>query len=394
MNESFQDPERLDLPSASAMEIIVACPGMNNLKRKLPPEALVESKSDDDREWAERGTRIHHAFETGNTLELNAEENETYQTGLKYLESIKQKWISDLGLDPSKVVEGPRELRVFLTKPYDFPKLMGSAMTDRHFVYRNGDRCCLLVCDLKAGWNPNLPPSSRSWQLAYELITLYKEEYDGVTDGRVAYVKAKDKCERGDYADYSEMDLKFRYDSIVFHSWMAGQPDAPRHAGEHCRWCPCKAHCVEALAMALLPSTIAAGVLSGQKPEVAAQAVSDDDLYRLWSVSSTIEAILDAVKARLKAKTDEELAAMGLRKGKGRDTLEWNVEGAFKFLRDEKLWPEADIFKAMEFGIGKLGQLAVKQIGIDEKYANKEAKEMLAKFWMATEGEKIIRKLK
>ncbi len=396
MNQpEIRDPERLDLLSASQLEIVAECPGMINLKATIPKEQLEATRSEDDDEWAKRGTRIHDAFETSNTLNLDPEEFKTYMTGLSYSESIKQKWIQDKALDPAKVVEGPRELRVWAYKPYDFPNLLGSGKLDRHWVYQDADRCCLLIQDYKAGFNPNLPPSNRSWQLAFQAVLLWKEEYDKVTDARVAYVKAKDKCESGDFCDYGEMDLKYRWDAIVFAGWMSTQPDAPRHAGKHCRWCPAKAFCPEAAAYCLLPVVMAKGVMEGKKPVQSVDEITPDDLYRLWDGSGTIKAILDAVKARLKSFPAEELAKIGIREGAGRKTMEWfNTKGAFELLRDKEAWPEEAIWNALEFKLGRLVEVAAKLSGVDEDEASKMVKELLQEFYTMKEGEKILRHAK
>src|SRR5271169_5463807 len=131
----FQDPERLDLPSASAMEIVVNCPGSVRLKSSIPAAELSTGRSEQDDDWAQRGSAIHLAFENGDTSQLNPEMLEAYNTGIRYLEQIKEKWIYDKALDPSKVVECEREKRIFLHKPYAFPEMMGSAKLDRHFLY-------------------------------------------------------------------------------------------------------------------------------------------------------------------------------------------------------------------------------------------------------------------
>jgi hypothetical protein len=377
---TIQDPERLDLPSASQMAIVVECPGMNNLKRTIPAAQLSETKDPDEQEWAKRGDRIHEAFQTGQNYLLNSEELATYNVGKHHEQMILQKWIADKALDPAKVEEGPRELRVWLYKPYNFPELMGSAMTDKHYIYRDSDRTCLLVLDLKSGWNPNLPPPARSWQLKYELISLWKEEYDNVTDGRVAYVKPKTRLDVTDYCDYEIQDLKYSFDAIAYHSWQATQPDAPRRAGLHCSWCPCKAWCPEALAYALLPSTIAKVFTSKKVPE-RVNDITGDDLYRIWEAGPVIKKIIDSVVARLKSFTTDELFLIGLEKGKGRETHEIvKLKEAFEFLRDKQGWSEEHLWNALSFVNGKLADVAGRLYGLTEEEATDWVKKTLAEF--------------
>ena len=372
---------RKGLPSASKLERVAACPGSHAL------EQTVTFESGEDDTMAEQGTRVHAARETGNTLELDAEENELYQSGLRYEKRLLDKWKETFGFRDEEVVQGPNELRLWIHNHNLDP--VGSGQLDVHYLCRDYAH----IIDWKVGFLNHLVGATGNYQLRMQAVLLWLE-HPHLKNIRVAFAKPRYEDSQLDYADYSEMDLKYSYDGILLALWWATQPDAVRSPGVHCRYCRAKTICPQALAFALLPSTIASGVLRGEDPMVAAQAVSDDDLYRMYEVKSTIEAILKACNARLKAKTDEELGAMGLRKGKGRDLLDWDIEAAFKFLRDEKLWPESEVFKTMEFGIGKLGALVTKQIGVDEKYANKEVKEMLQKFYSVKEGEKIIRKIR
>lgn len=389
-----QDQERLDLPSGSQMEIVVECPGEPNLKRTIPPELLKDTKSPEEKEWADRGDRIHKAFQTGQTLALNSEELVTYNVGRHHEQMMVAKWIHDKALDASKVIEGPRELRVWLHKPYDYPEVMGSAMTDKHYIYRDDERTCLLVLDLKSGWNPNLPPPARSWQLKYELISLWKEEYDNVTDGRVAYVKPKERLDVTDYCDYEIQDLRYSFDAIAYHSWYATQPDAPRRAGLHCNWCPCKAWCPEGLAYALLPSTIAKVFNPKHIPE-RVNTVTGDDLYRIWEAGPVIRKILDAVVARLKTMQPDELFLLGLERGKPRQNSEiTNTKAAFEFLKDTHGWAEEHLWNALTFINGKLAEVAGRLHGLTEDEAKDWIKNTLAEFITVTPSDRPIKKRK
>lgn len=388
------DEERLDLPSGSQMEIVVECPGSVNLKRTIPPGMVHDTRSADEKEWGNRGDRIHKAFQTGQTIDLNSEELETYNVGLKHEQRIVQKWIETKALDPALVKEGPRELRVWLHKPYDFLQLMGSAKLDRHYIYRDPDRCCLLVLDLKSGWNPNLPPSAHSWQLKYQLIALWREEYDGVTDGRVAYVKPKEKCDLEDYCDYQIQDLRYSFDSIAFHSWQAGQPDAPRRPGLHCNWCPCKAWCPEALAYALLPSTIAK-VFNPKHIAERVNCVTGDDLYRIWESGPVIRKILDAVTNRLKTFDTDQLFVLNLERGKARENSPITaVKECFFWLRDTLGWDEDRVWGCLEFINGKIAEVAKLRGGLEEKEAKEWVKTNLGQFITVNLSDQPLRKRK
>ena len=375
---TYNDTERLDLPSASSLEITVACPGSNNLKRSLPPETFAP-KDDDDSEpkddWAASGTRIHAAFETGNTLDLDADEAEIYRQGVQYEEQIVQKWMADKALDDCE--EGPREMRVWLHDPLRFPELLGSVKIDRH--YFNRARGLVLVTDLKSGWNPNLAPSPRSWQLRFGAVALWREEYgDWMKEARVGYCKAQQKCTVNDYCDYVEQDLIYSWQSISFHLWESTQPDAPLHAGPHCNWCPCKAYCVAAGGYSMLPSIVARSVPQSAMMtwELMVKQMQAPDLLKVWENSTVIQKILDAVKARLKAMPIAELAKVGLELGKGRklDPIA-NVPEAFKFLVENL--PEDLVLSCMSVQKTKLAEVLVKQLGLTKENAGKWIDEKL-----------------
>ncbi|HUS98149.1 MAG TPA: PD-(D/E)XK nuclease family protein, partial [Hyphomicrobiaceae bacterium] len=286
------DPERLLLPSASAFERVVLCPGSVRLcatLKSIPADA--EDASDGqpdskDDELAASGTRIHRAAETGNTLELDADEAEIYRQGIKHEEAIVEKWMADKNLDECE--EGPREMRVWLHDPLNFPELLGSVKLDRH--YYNKAKGCLLSVDWKTGFNPNLPPSPRSWQLRFGVVALWREEYDWMKEARVAHCKAQAKCTTQDYCDYNEADLRHSWDSIQFHLWESAQPDAQLRPGVHCRWCPAKAHCPQSAAFAMVPAVMTSNLPRGTQldPVLAVSTLAPQALVKLWENSNVI----------------------------------------------------------------------------------------------------------
>lgn len=332
--QTFQDEERLDLPSASSMEISALCPGQLALKKSLPPEAF-QKKNDAPDQWAERGTRIHLAFETGDASALDDDERSTYEIGVKFEESIVQTWMRDKNL--SDCAEGPREFRVFLNNPETLSPI-GSAKADRHYIAPP----YLLVIDFKSGWNPNLPPSPKSWQLRFQAVALWQEYIGmGITEVRVAHCKPKSSFGAGDACDYSQQDLEKAMQAILFHLWESTQEGAPRHAGHWCNWCPCKAYCAEAGGFSLLPSVIAKqvpGIPDGAPVplDMMVSNLGPADLVRIWESSSVITKIIDAVKDRLKSMPEEELAKLGLKLGVGRKmTVIEDTRNAFRYLQSQ-----------------------------------------------------------
>jgi hypothetical protein len=379
MGVALNDP-RIGLPSASKLERVAACPGSHAMEERVKDDA-----PDDSTEITEVGLRVHKARETSNTLELNPEEFELYQSGLRYEERLLEKWKSTWGFKDDDVKQGPNELRLWIHNHNLDP--VGSGQLDVHFLCREYAH----IIDWKVGFLNHLVGATGNYQLRMQAVLLWLE-HPHLKNIRVAFAKPRYEESELDFVDYSEMDLHYSYESIILAIWWATQPDAVRSPGLHCRYCKAKSFCPQAVAFALLPSTIASGILSGKKAGVAVEAVTPDDLARIWEASSTIESILKAVKDRLKSFSDEELAALGIRRGKGRETLTWkDVEGAFGLLK-EKGWNEMELWMCLEFGLGKLGKLAEKYMGVGEKYANGEVKQLLAQFIEIGEGEKILRK--
>lgn len=374
----YRDEERLDLPSASALEIAVSCPGSNNLRRAMPIQAFAQTAQTPADEWAEKGTRIHKAFETDNTLELDVEEMELYQQGVRFNDMIVENWVRSKAI--KTYTEGPRELRSFLLNPVTLAPV-GSAKLDRHYLAPP----YLLVVDLKSGWNPNLPPPARSWQLKFQGIVMWKEEYAdlGIEEIRVAYCKPKDEYSVNDVCDYGKQDMEYSLQSVFFHLWETTQPDAVRHAGHWCNWCPCKAWCPEAGAYSMLPSVIAKRVTGSELMpwEMMVQQMVGADLVKILEMGSIVHKIIEAVKARLKGMTADELALLDLmlpEKGSKADSIT-DVAGAFQFL--SQIFTAEDIFKCLEFNKGRLAELVSKEKGTAKANAG---------IWLDTHLDKFI----
>lgn len=390
----LRDPERLDLPSASAMEIVQACPGQRNLLATLPPEAFQKPAEED--EWAKRGTRIHAAFETGNTVDLDEEELETYEQGQKFVHELLEKWIRLKSLPRDKVEEGPRELRVFLREPQFVGEPIGSGKLDRHWLCR--ERRCGLVVDFKTGWNKNLPPSNHSWQLRYQAVLLHREEYAGdIDEWWVAHCKPKDKLGADDWCVYQFQDLEYSVQSIQYHLWESTQFDAKRHAGDWCNWCPCKAWCPEAGAYAMLPSVIARRAApEATDLEGMVQAMAPEDLLKLWEMDTVVRKILDAADERLKTFPKDELERLGLElpeRGKERNTIV-KVREAFDFLHTTQQFTEKDLWLALDLAVGKVAEIAMQEKSLTKANASKWVKEILKECISKTYDRPSLRKIK
>lgn len=360
---NLNDTERAGLPSASD-EAFWCCAGKQNL---MAATGYPFYEEDDD---AKRGTKIHKAFETGNVLDLDEEETETYQQGLKFLEMLLAAW----GEGKSWViVEGPREERFWIHDD-DTMEPLASAKLDRHYFSGPHDAA---VIDFKSGFVPNLTPSPRSTQLRVQLVAL-TEEHPAIQRIRVAFCKAKLKAGASDWCDYGPQDIAYARQWVRFHIWASRQPDAPRTPGKHCGYCPCKADCPEAGAYSMLPSVIARRAFPATEEEVIASvnALAPADLVKIWGASTVIGKILEAAKNRLKTMSDEQLDGLGLKRGKPREM--WSIamvrECFAELLKDG--WSEEDIFSCMKFSNEPLEKTLRRYKGLP---SDKAAKELLRK---------------
>jgi hypothetical protein len=341
-----RDSERLDLPSASSFESDVLCPGRRQLLASLPPTAF--KQSDDDE--ASRGTRIHKARETGNTLELDEEDLEIYDRGLATEKAALAQWQLDFHIEQCH--EGPGEERLFLNWP-DTLQPATSARLDVHYCAAGR----VLVVEWKSLWCSNLTAAERNWQGRLQAV-LIAREYDA-KHVRVVFNKAM--FGKTDVVDYGETDLAFAEKSIFQHLWETQQDEAQRRPGPWCRYCPAKPYCPEAGAMAMLPAVMS-GITRGPEGLDVTRYVAQLaplDLKAIFERSAIIGKILDAVKGRLKSFTDEELAALkiGRKPGRKLDPIV-DTKGLWDKLVSEgvtpdELWPalswsKGDLLKALQ----------------------------------------------
>ena len=369
----MSDDPRLNLPSASSFERIVQCPGSAALIASLPP-----NKEEAPDEIAARGTRIHEARRTGNTLSLEEDEAEDYRLGLKHERALAYQ---TFGEEPD-VKEFSWLPRLWLSDPQTCEPCL-SGETDVLYIKPP----LAAVLDWKTGWNNWLTPSQRNWQLRVYAVLVWKE-FDGLERIRVGLIKPKAKIDPVDFVDYSTEDLRQSEQAIFFHLWRARQPDAPRTPGAHCRYCPARAFCKEAAAYSLLPSVIN----TNGDLLAAVQQLSGPDLVKLFETETVVTKIFEAVKTRLKAMPDWQLGELGLERGKPMrlDPI-FDTEGVWKFLvatgaELKDLWP------ALQWSKGKLADMLRATRGFSEEGAQQYIREALAEFIEKKDAEAPLKK--
>lgn len=218
------DTERQNLPSASAVSRLAACPGSKKLCANAP--AL---PSDPD---AERGTRIHKALETGDPSQLEFQEQVTYADCIaQELEAMGQMWP---GPHDGPAPKDYREERLWLTTP-NFEEYF-SAKLDVFYVWQNE----ALIIDFKSMWGDHDRPALNE-QLRAQVVCLWNRYRKTVTRIRVVLAQPNRKAMAP--ADYNLDDIHKA--DVWLHGILAeaNMPDAPLKTGPHCRYCAARTIC-------------------------------------------------------------------------------------------------------------------------------------------------------
>ena len=355
--------ERLGLISASKFEIIALCEGQPALEASLRGAGVIQGESPSN-EFAEMGTRIHKARETGKTNDLSEEELAIYERGLKTEKTAFDDW-------GEKISTEHLEQRLWLTWPDGSPAT--SAKLDVLFVA--GSRG--LVIEWKSLYCSNLTPAERNYQGMVQAVCAAKQY--NLDQVRVVFNKAM--FGKIDMVEYGSEDLA-RAEGLIFQKlWAAKQPGAATHAGAWCRYCPCQPHCPSAAAYSLLPSVVAGVAMGAKKSEVvdSVARLCPADWKYIWERSSIIRNVLDATNACLKAMPADDLAELGLQIGEGRklDPIV-NVVGAYTSL-EHQLPPEV-LWGCLTMEKGKLVEAVAAYRMIPKREAADWVKEHLEPF--------------
>ena len=349
----MSDP-RANLPSASSYAITEACAGSENAIRSIPPEAVVKNDAVD--EQAERGTRIHACWETGNTLPLSQDELDDYKASIKLLDQAVTDWRASLP-EPynSMPVQEVREQRLWLNNPSTLePEISGQF--DR--LYICGPYA--MVADLKSGWCRHLLRSEINRQLRVLAVLVWKEY--GVTEIVAAFIKPKTWKNKIDSVLYTEADLA-QSEALILHSlWKTKQPEAQRVPGTHCTYCRAKSLCPEAAAYSLLPSVMVNKIETPDRRAMIERMTTEDKIA-IQSRATVIRNILDDVNKSLKATPEAELARCGWRIGKGKklDPISKTKE-AFDALVNFGVSAD-ELWEALKFGKGDLVKAVMRDQG-------------------------------
>lgn len=233
------DPRR-GLPSASAAGQFAACPASVAMQRMMP-----DLRTDEEREWAASGDRIHKWLEGKEAVNLSAEELDVAERCLRDRDEI----ISTLA--GQGVFKAGDVVTVFVEQRLWWPGTPGGLRalgtpprTSGQADYINIQGLTALVCDYKTSYGDQ-PASADNLQLR-TLAVLAWRNY-GVTSVHVAIIQPLTGKPVVCHYDLAALEASER--QLDHNLKRAEDPNAPAIAGPHCRFCRAKLNCHASLAM-------------------------------------------------------------------------------------------------------------------------------------------------
>lgn len=384
--------EREGMTSASSFERKVQCAGSEQAERNAVASGAYKEVI---AEVAEAGTRIHEALLTGELSDLVNNE-EQIATKIKAMETqAKEQWLADLGLPTDRVMREFREFRFWVKSPTE--SKITSAKVDVAYVVETVEGAHCLLLDAKTGFL-EVTHARSNWQLRVGIVALDRE-FGPFLSARVAIAQYRTK-EAFSRCDYARADLDHSYTEIVFYDSRAKQPEAPFAAGKWCRYCKAAGNCPTYAAYGLLPS-VQSQTLGLKKKDIEARVaeLAPADLAFIHSRETAANSLFDAVKARLKAMSDENLKLIGLEKvSTGSNPSEFDVAGIWKALAGQKLVSEEEFKKVCKVGLGALSEIVVPKLALRNECSQKDAagmmSELVSPFIIYTPKEKSIKPIK
>ncbi len=377
MNTTIQTDERAGLVSASGFERIYNCPGSMAAEAAIPKPATETSN-----DVALFGDRVHAALESGELVDLAANE-EQVAVKIRQMEHLAvDQWLTDLGCnEKAEDLVVIREQRSWVTDAGG--NKLTSAKVDVAYIVENRKyRHCLLL-DAKTGFL-EVTKASANWQLRVGIVALDKE-HGPFESARVAIAQYRLQ-EKFSRCDYERSNLDHAYNEIVFHISRAQQPDASRSAGKWCQYCRALSHCQTAAANALLPSVVAQTISLPKKADIELRVneLAPADLAYIQSRKTAATNLFEAVSNRLKSLPEDELKVLGYElapTGMNPDTFD--IASIYGVLVKEKLLdpnkPEdAALFRSWcKMVLGDMKESLVERIALRKELSKKDAERWL-----------------
>lgn len=300
-----QQDERANLPSASYMPILWPCPGawQRTLAVKAPDKV---------EEWTTQGEAIHLAREMDDDSLLDEDEAKISQRLKLQEETSISNWKEEFSLFGQPCSEH-REERLWVRDAKTLNPLC-SAKLDQFILCG----CHAFLNDYKSGYGKSAPADSNR-QLLTQVVALW-HEYPELSRIRAAINASRIKS-YFDYVDFDQSDI-IQADVLLRAKLReVNSPNPPVNPGQHCRYCKAKAWCAQAIAYSSLHQQLApvpgVQLQNKEQAEIAVAQLAPASLAEIQKKKAVIQAILEAVNDRLKAMTDQELGAIGMKRKPG-----------------------------------------------------------------------------
>lgn len=264
--------ERLNLPSASALERLDKCHGSFHLAAQCPNTTGV---------WGEIGDRVH-AWLRGEIpgCEMPPEQLETGQQCRAQADQAIEEWMRQFSLEDCTHSKSPG--RLWLRK--GLRPIFSGECDEIHWT---ADR--MLIIDFKSLWGKH-PDTEENLQLRGYAV-LAHAQWPHLESVSVALIAPKTSGVR--LCTYTSSDLE------TARKWLLGvleklSPNAPLNPGPHCRWCPAS---LTARCPVLQLRTLALAQTSLIGEDGTREGLSDDDLAALLDKCGAVKRFIAEVEA-------------------------------------------------------------------------------------------------
>jgi len=303
--------ERNNLPSASYIAQIAACPGSWEAQ-----QGLADIVEDDT---TQSGVEIHDWLKDkalGQPVQtITPIRQSTADECWRMLNAERRSYFGD----DYYTSEVQTEKRLWMLSEENDPIL--SAKLD--FLEVCGDRA--LVVDYKTGWE-GAEPAHENLQLRTQALCV--EQWFLVERVRVIII-APNCTPSVTISDYTKADLRASQSQI--QAIVASAKNGKRVPGEQCRWCRAKHVCPEALAIPsalplalnVPPDTDIASRSNGDALRSRLQVMTGDQLGKMLEAAKVAEWVIDQVKAHAKQRLadGEKIDGWTLKPGRNRRTV-------------------------------------------------------------------------
>ena len=372
MSQNIENDNRGNLPSASSTARYAACPGSYLLSLGLENLQTPEMKA-----MAEAGDRIHLWLEAPDFITLeDPAELEIAEACAAQRELLIAKIFGENAPHVKKI----KEDRHWITQG---KKRVFSAKADDISIY--GDTG--LIIDFKSG-RGDTEESPKNLQLRSQMVTVFLNHGQNLRKIYVAIVQpliSRDPlvcCYEGDDIVSATQELSLLLIAI-------NNPDAPRVAGDQCKFCPAKFKCPESKAyLEIIAKTSPTDV----------QVVHPEHLAELLNICAACDPIIKAIRARAKLLLKENAACIpGWTLGKPASVRSISDPFAvFKVLSDAKpplITREQFLTDCVSVGVGDLEKAVAKHNGLKPAQAKETVNSVCADFIEVKPKEPSLEKL-